>query len=375
MTERLRGWAIAAATAVTFTAMVAVAAVENVADAGGVAVSIERVVEKAQVGSKFSGTVLVGDGERVLFERVVPGLGPSAFNASARWRWASVTKQVTALLVMQEVAAGRLSLDGAVAQYLPDFATTHAAKITVRDLLRHTSGLANPDDSGGTGEGVPDFYRVHTRKAGDSNLAFCAKSPRHEPGAGFQYNNCDYIVLGAILEAVTAKSYAKLLAKRISKPLNLTTLRYVSTNERVPRDVVAGTAGGQREPAFNLAAYGAAGAIVGAPRDLLALDRALLGNVLLPAAATKEMWTGDPAIGYAALGAWAFPADLAGCATAVDLVERRGSIGGVQVRNVIAPALGRALVIFTNSGDVQFGEIWQQSGLTFELASAAFCTP
>jgi D-alanyl-D-alanine carboxypeptidase len=54
-------------------------------------------------------------------------------------------------------------------------------------------------------------------------------------------------------------------------------------------------------------------------------------------------------------------------------VERRGDIGGVQVRNILAPAKHRALVIFTNRGDFEFGEIWQGSGATFALASAAFC--
>jgi D-alanyl-D-alanine carboxypeptidase len=240
--------------------------------------------------------------------------------------------------------------------------------------LRHTSGLANPDDTSADAESVPEFYRAGARQARNAGVASCARSPRAAPGAGFQYNNCDYIVLGAILERVTGKSYTQLLAERVTKPLGLTTVRYIATGDRLPRGPVVGTAGGKREPAFDLGRYASAGAIVGAPRDLLALDRALMNNVLLPAEATKEMWTGDPAIGYAALGAWAFPADLAGCAKSVDLVERRGSIGGVQVRNVIAPALGRALVIFTDSADVQFGEIWQQSGLTFDLASAAFCT-
>ena len=78
-------------------------------------------------------------------------------------------------------------------------------------------------------------------------------------------------------------------------------------------------------------------------------------------------------LGYEALGAWSFPAGLAGCAAPVALVERRGDVGGIQVRNVIAPALGRSMAVFVNDDTVDFGEVWQGKGLSYELLSAAFC--
>jgi hypothetical protein len=56
----------------------------------------------------------------------------------------------------------------------------------------------------------------------------------------------------------------------------------------------------------------------------------------------------------------------------VKRVERRGEIGGIEVRNLIAPDIGRALVIFADRSDLEFGEIWQGRGLSFELASAGF---
>lgn len=77
-----------------------------------------------------------------------------------------------------------------------------------------------------------------------------------------------------------------------------------------------------------------------------------------------------------ALGVWGFSAPLRGCgAGAVALVERRGEIGGIEVRNLIAPALGRALVVFADRSDLDFGELWQGKGLSYTLASAAFCPP
>ena len=72
---------------------------------------------------------------------------------------------------------------------------------------------------------------------------------------------------------------------------------------------------------------------------------------------------------------WSFAASLAGCPGQVRLVERRGEIGGVEVRNLIAPDLGRILVVFADRAGLDFGEIWRGRGLTYELANKAFCPP
>ena len=65
--------------------------------------------------------------------------------------------------------------------------------------------------------------------------------------------------------------------------------------------------------------------------------------------------------------------ESAGCAGSVNLVERRGEIGGVEVRNLIAPDKKLALIVFADRAGLDFGEIWQGKGLTYDLASAAFC--
>ena len=102
-------------------------------------------------------------------------------------------------------------------------------------------------------------------------------------------------------------------------------------------------------------------------------DQALLRGRLLSDASTRLAWTGDPKLGYVGLGVWGFSAPLPGCSGAVRLVERRGEIGGVEVRNLIAPDIGRALVVFADRSGLDFGEVWQGKGLTYELASKAFC--
>ena len=73
-------------------------------------------------------------------------------------------------------------------------------------------------------------------------------------------------------------------------------------------------------------------------------------------------------------GGWLFHAALNGGPNRLQSIELRGEIGGVQVRNILALELGRAVIIFTNRGDWNFGEIWQGKGFNFDLLSAALCS-
>lgn len=326
----------------------------------------------------FRGVVLLGDQRRILFQEAVGNADDetgAAHRVGEIWPWASVTKQVTAVLIMQEVQRGRLSLDTTIAQALPAFTGLSRGAVTVKQLLQHTSGLPNPD--GGPvdpANGAPSFYLrspAPQREASDA-LGFCASAPAANPGERFDYNNCDYIVLGAILERLNHRSFAQLVAQRIAAPAGLQTLRVAPRRRQSHRDV-AGYVHGRQAPPFNEATFGASGALFGSPYDLLAFDRALMSGVLLRRAALETLWRGDASVGYVALGAWSFSAPLLGCAAPVQMVERRGAIGGVQVRNIIAPAIGRALIVFANDADIEFGEIWQGAGLSYELASASFC--
>jgi CubicO group peptidase (beta-lactamase class C family) len=327
----------------------------------------------------YSGVIAARDGEGQMRARALgfavreQGI---THHVNERWPWASVTKQVTAALVMAEVDAGRLALDARLSAVLPAFTGPTADRITVRDLLRHTSGLPNPDEGASDADGVPGFYRERGPGIGDRAraLGFCAGPPRSAPGAPFAYNNCDYLVLAALLERTTGRPFAALVNERIARPHGLRTLRAADDGAKWSSGVV-GYDGPARAPAVNLATYGAAGALVGSATDLLAFDALLLDRRLVSDASTREMWRGDPSLGYVALGAWSFTAPLRGCADPVELIERRGEIAGVVVRNLLAPARARALVAFSNDASQEFGEIWQGKGLAFDLASAAFCAP
>jgi CubicO group peptidase (beta-lactamase class C family) len=262
-------------------------------------------VVSAAAGAGFTGTVVVGrlSDAAHASPTYARSVGTDArtgapIDLASRWRWASVTKQVTAVLVLQEVAAGRLALDAPIGRVLPTFRGPTAARVTGRP------------------------YHVLVRE-------------RLARGAGTR-------------------------ALAVQRDARRT-------------DVASPPTADGTEARLVLARYGAAAAITAPLGDMLAFDRALASDRLLPRAWRDTLWAGDPSIGYAALGAWSYPAALAGCAAPVPLVERRGAIGGVQLRNVIAPTLDRAVIVATNAPGVDFGEVWQGRGLLHDVLAAALC--
>lgn len=330
----------------------------------------------AAAAQGFAGEVLVTDAKAVTYARAVSKPG-RPHKPGDLWRWASVTKQLTATLVLQAVQKGELSLDDTLSQRLPAFRGQTADKVTVRMLLQHTSGLANPDDTpAASATEFPAFYRRKTVGAGGlaDALGYCAGPVRSAPGAGFAYNNCDYIVLGGVLEKLWGKPYAVLVQEQLAGPAGLKSLKIADNGAPLPAMTPGFSETGGPEPSFALATFGAAGAAYGRPEDLAAFDRGLMTGLYLSAEATRTAWTGEPKLGYVALGVWSYPAPLKGCEGAVRLVERRGEIGGVEVRNLIAPDKKLALIVFADQAGLDFGEIWQGKGLTYALASAAFCS-
>ena len=283
------------------------------------------------------------------------------------WRWASVTKQVVAILVMREVERGTIDLDEPVATYLPDFRSPNAATATIRNLLQHRAGLPNPDAD--DAPGLPAFYRSDFAGSRNPVTGFCAGPVTGDPGGDWAYNNCDFMVLGAVLEAVTGVSWDKLFLRDIAEPLGFE-FAGAYPGEQFTR---WGFVDGAREPEFDLSTYGAAAGLYGQVDDLLKLDTALMRGELLGPEALAEMWKGEPALGYMALGQWVFEVPLKGCDAPVKIVERRGDVGAVQVRNFILPEKQMAVVAFSQKKPFDFGEVWQGSGFAHDLLAAAAC--
>jgi D-alanyl-D-alanine carboxypeptidase len=187
-----------------------------------------------------------------------------------------VTKTFTATIVLQLVDEGKLGLGDPLERYLPGV-VKGGEKITIRDLLRHQSGLANFTD-----------YAGWTIKAALSPslrpldiLRFAAKKPRvFKPGTSWAYSNTNYIALGLIIERVSGHSYEDELRRRILEPLGLRRTWLATTMKQV-----LDFTGEAENPRISWAA----GAIASDAEDLARFYSALLGGRLLPPSALAEM--------------------------------------------------------------------------------------
>jgi D-alanyl-D-alanine carboxypeptidase len=278
------------------------------------------------------------------------------------WRWASVTKQVIAILVMKQVEAGAIDLDKPVATYLPAFRSPNAGTATVRNLLQHCAGLPNPAET-------PEFYDAGFKGSRDPLTGFCAGPVTGAPGGNWAYNNCDYMVLGEVLKAVTGLGWDTLFARDIAKPLGLENAGAYPGEPFTRWGFIEGV----RESEVDISTYGASAGLYGGPGEVIAIDNALMRGQLLGPKALAEMWNGDPELGYMALGQWVFEVPLKGCAEPVKIVERRGDVGAIEVRNFILPDRQIAVVAFSQRKPFDFGEVWQGSGLSHDLLAAAAC--
>ena len=166
----------------------------------------------------FSGSVLLAKAGQPLYQASVGLANREAASPNThdtRYNLGSIMKNFTAVLVLQQVERGLIGLDDRLDSYELGFPAETARKITVRQLLNHRSGL--PDVFTSEYRENPLSFRTIADK-----LALLKDAPLlFEPGTERRYSNYGYIVLGAILEKATGRSFAALLQEDIFDPLSL----------------------------------------------------------------------------------------------------------------------------------------------------------
>jgi CubicO group peptidase (beta-lactamase class C family) len=183
--------------------------------------AIDRYVEAERRATRLPGLALgIVHGDRVVHLR---GFGHA--DSSGRpvtpqtpFLLASTTKSLTALAVMQLVEAGKVDLDAPVQRYLPWFRLADpaaSARITVRHLLTHTSGLADPAGSLTKGDGSAAALEHAVR-------ALSAVQPTQPAGQAWQYVNMNYVTLGLIIQTVAGQSYEDYVRRHVLLPLGMT---------------------------------------------------------------------------------------------------------------------------------------------------------
>lgn len=232
---------------------------------------------------QFSGVVLIAKRGQVQFEKAW-GLADRAtgkpLTLDARFRIASLDKMFTAVAVLQLVDAGKLRLDGKLADTLPDYPNRDlAAKVTIRTLLNHT---------GGTGDVFDETYmkrRLEVRTLADYLKMFGARGLAFEPDSKDDYSNYGYILLGTVIERVSGEDYYAYIDKHIFSPAGMTDTGALPESVTVPRRVNGYTAKDGKwvpDTAFLPWRGTPAGGGYSTARDLLRFAEALQAGKLLP---------------------------------------------------------------------------------------------
>ena len=255
---------------------------------------------------------------------------------------ASITKTFVSALVLDLVDEGKVALDDPLAEYVPTF--PNAERITLRELLTHTSGIPPEGNDSGTSIYSDAFNNLVLSNldrtfTNDDILDFVRDRPLlFDPGTGVQYSNVNTILLGKVVENVTGTSLTTALRQRLIAPLDLTHTYYGATEdgEEATPGVFTLVDGG---PLVNtadfpsrglLSALGAAGGMISNVDDLLTWSEKFLRAGALDDTNLSESRFAVNEHGLG-LGVVVFDPDLGGCvfaggcATGAPLVGVMGS--------------------------------------------------
>lgn len=222
-----------------------------------------------------------------------------AVHPGDRFRIASATKTFVSTVVLQLVGEGRLSLDDTVEELLPGVVSGNGndgSRITVRQLLNHTSGLFNY-----TAE-FPVLTDAAAFRAGrfdtwtDHQLVAIAMRHAPAPDPEWSYSNTNYTLAGMIIEKTTGRSWQREVTRRVIRPLGLRDTYAPVTDPTMPGRHMKGYSafGGDRPfdvTLYNPSGAGAAGAMISTTADLTRFYSALMKGRLLEPAELAEMKT------------------------------------------------------------------------------------
>jgi CubicO group peptidase (beta-lactamase class C family) len=245
---------------------------------------IENLLSIYEKSGKFNGSVLVSDQGKVIYKK---GFGLANMEwgipnqPNTKHRLGSITKQFTAMLILQLVADGKLDLQKPITNYLTDYPKANGDLITIHSLLTHSSGIPNYTS-------FPKFMEERSRDPytpeefvkifADMELDFI-------PGEKFSYSNSGYFLLGVLIEKISGKSYEQMLQDKIFIPLNMKDSGY-DNHTTILKNRATGYEKQGREYVnssyIDMTIPYAAGSIYSTVEDLFKWDQALYTNSILP---------------------------------------------------------------------------------------------
>lgn len=209
-----------------------------------------------------------------------------AIDKRTNFRLASVTKQFTAMAVMLLVHDGKLHYDDRLSDLLPHF-PRYGRTITVRELLNHTSGLADYEDLMPPVDPHRPLEEVQIHDTDVLALLEQQQGTKFQPGSSWAYSNSGYVLLGLLVARVSGSPFADCLRDRIFAPLGMTnTIAYLRGRNDVPNRAFGYSREGKTWMETDQGPTSATlgdGGVYSSIEDLAKWDRALRQNTLLNA--------------------------------------------------------------------------------------------
>lgn len=316
-----------------------------------------KFIDSYVKANHFNGTILIRKNKKIAYQKSF-GFANFPFKVpntiETKYKVASITKAFTSVLILQLVEQGKIDLNKTIKTYLPDYKGEAGDKVTIHQLLNHTSGMKNIDSVPSleyvVKNGFPLYQMPHTsdeilEKYYSDNLA-------GEPGKKFDYNNADYIVLGKIIERLYGKTYEQVLNEKLLQPLNMRDSGMIHQP-----NIVAGLADTYfyrddsklltNDLPFYTENLYAAGGMYSTAGDVLKFSDALFARKLLKKETLDLMFTsGLDEYGY---GVWVYnDYDING--KKFKIVKRPGSNMGAQSMLFHVLEADMTIIILTNTG-------------------------
>lgn len=263
---------------------------------------IQQLIESYSNQGTFNGSVLVAQKGKVIF---AGGFGYANMEwkvkntANTKFYLASISKTFTSVTVMKLIDQGKLTLDTRLSDVLKWYRADTGNKITIRQLLNHTSGIANYLNMKGK-----SIYQVADEfgTAPIDKLAFakkyCQGDLDYEPGTKWNYNNTAYFLLGLIIEEVSGKTYEEAVSDFIFKPLGMDASGDVQPHQfdafpEMATGYMRNFTDFVHPPYWNMSTAYAQGSLYSNVYDLVKFDQALYDHGFLSKTAYDAMFTAN----------------------------------------------------------------------------------
>ena len=330
--------------------------------------SLKSELKKLGDSGEFSGVVLVRKGGKTVLHEAY-GLASIAYNApnntTTRFNTASVGKMFTAVSIGQLVEAGKLKWSDTLAKVLPDYPNkAQASRITIHQLLTHTSGLGLYWDNlfKGNWTAVRTSWDLVPFFASDSLLA--------APGTAWNYSNTGYAVLALVIEKVSGEKYTDYIQKHIFDVLGMKNTDYAALDTDIPNKATGYFREGPNAPLKNnlfthtVVGGGAGGGWISSG-DLATFAEGYMSGKLVSKATLAEMTKPHAALPPPPGGGGGGPTPHYGYGTFVNTANGKavwghtGGFPGIMTILDMYPGTGDVLVVQSNNPNPTARKVWQ----------------